>query len=54
MGKTRSPPVTLIGPIAICFVPNTFAAIKQTQKSILKNINSTLTELLFVFIVLFC
>ncbi len=43
----------LIPPTEICFVSKTFAVIRQTQKSILKSINSTLTELFALFIFLF-
>ena len=43
IGNTSNPPVMFIGPIEICFVSNTFAVIRQTQNSMLKNINSTLT-----------
>ena len=48
----NQPPVKLIEPNAICFVSNTFAAIKQTQKSMLKSMNSTLTLLSLLFIIL--
>ena len=51
-GNTIKPPVKLIEPNAICFVSNTFAAIKQTQKSMLKSMNSTLTLLSLLFIIL--
>ena len=44
MGKTMRPPVSEMGPAAICFVSSTFAVIRQTQKRMLKSMNSTLTH----------
>ena len=41
------------GPKDICFVSSTFAVIRQTQKSVLKSMNSTLTVFLFMSIFLF-
>ena len=52
-GKTSSPPVMLTAPNEICFVSSTFAVIRQTQNSVLKSMNSTLTCCFFVSISLF-
>ena len=42
----------LMGPNESCFVSSTFAAMRQTQKSMLKSMNSTLTCLFFVCMIL--
>ena len=52
-GKMMKPPVSDIPNTLICFVSSTFAAIRQTQKSMLKSMNSTLTSFLGLFISLF-
>ena len=43
-GNTMIPAVRLMGPNDSCFVSKTFAVIRQTQNSVPKSINSTLTR----------